>query len=291
MPRKKFTEDYFDFDNLNTKPKKTKTTSFSSHTSKILFPLISSFILIIYIIYSLFNGRFKNTVSKAQTNPIQQSSTSAVVDVYAENNEADDVIESAPPSTKEDNSKQINSFVQIYNNNDILMAVTFMDTQENIIFTTPVAKTVNNTFYLDHDFYKHKNAIGSVFTDTDINFDDKITNLTLYGSNQSVETPFYFIEQYKNVDYFNKNNQIKVETYNDTSVYKVFAFSILDNNFKTEPISFESNESFDSYLNNIKTTSIYPFNDVSSSDSIISVVTSSNNSQKERYILYGKKIS
>lgn len=289
MARKKFTEDYFDFDNLSNTTKKNKTTSFPTNTSKILFPLIAVFILIIYVIYSLFNGRFKSTMAEATPEPITQNSTTTVVDVYAQDNDNAN-IEAEPAPTSNDNSKQINSFVQIYNNSDILMAVSFIDNKENIIYNTPVAKTVNNTFYLDHDFYKHKNIIGSVFTDTDINFDDEISNLTVYGSNLSEEAPFYFIEQYKNEDYFKNNNLIKVETYNDTSYYEIFAFSVLDSSFKTEPIAFESDESFDNYLNNIRTTSLYPFDNVSHNDSMISIVTSSNNSKRERYILYGKKM-
>lgn len=288
MARKKYTEDFFDLEeDVNHVKKENKSDKNKSLSSITLLITVSS-VLFVYICYLFINGVFEKTIAKETSLEILYADEDiAVSTINAPASTENILIETVPETV--DNSKSIDSLINLYGNNDITLKLDITNSSGNEIFSTPVAKTVNNTFYLDHDLYKNINIDGSPFLDSNLDLSN-YKNISIYASNSLETSPFYFLENYLDYKYFNENKTITISEKNATTVFDVFAFCKIDSNFKTEPINFDD-ASFPNYIDNIYKNNVYYDENINidSDDTLISIVSTSNLKNKSRYILYGKK--
>lgn len=289
MARKKYTEDFFDLEENKNYVKKEKMSDKNKTLSTVTILITLSSVLFVYICYLFINGVFQNNFAKETNLDVLYADEDIAVSniktpISTENAPAISLVENV------DNSKSIDALISLYNNNDIILTLDIKDVNENTSFTTPVAKTVNNTFYLDHDFYKNINLDGSPFLDSNIDLSN-YKNLAVYASNTLESSPFYFLDNYLDYKYFTGNKTITITEKNATTSFDVFAFCKVDGNFKTEPITFSDDANFRNYVDNIYTNNIYYDENINieSDDTLISIVSTSNLKDKSRYILYGKK--
>lgn len=306
MSRKKFAEDLL---YLNEFEKPTKKQDIKKNENKNLIKFIvpltfaSCAIVGIFTIITIIS--FKNNTSDdvAQTMNISQTDVHVVYDdallTSTPNIDTEIIIKPATitfnentPSASEihDNSILLNKLRYEYDNNDIFLNFSLLSKDESYIYSFPVLKTANNTFYLDHDINKNFNMTGSIFTDYRMDFSTIPKLLPIYGNNINDDAPLYSINKFLDESFFKENNIIKIETDNLTLFYEIFSFSKINDTFKPEQIEFYSDESFNSYITSIKDNSLYYNDIVKDYDNIIAICTSSNNDKRERYILYGKRI-
>lgn len=177
--------------------------------------------------------------------------------------------------------KETNEYIQqieTYNKlKDINDEYVFWVNVENTNIDYPVVQTSDNQFYLKKDFNKNKSSSGTIFMDTLNNFmTDK--NIVLYGHNMRNKTMFNNITKFKEKDFFEKNNKIKIKNTSNGKeyIYEVFSVYHSDNNFDYNTVVFNETYTYEQYLEDIKKKSIYKKKlDVTPTDKILTLSTCS----------------
>lgn len=184
-------------------------------------------------------------------------------------------------SSNSNNSEPVNEYTKQKNTYNTLKKknedYVFWVSVDNTNINYPVVQTSNNSTYLKTGFNKKKSSSGTIFMDTLNNFmTDK--NVVLYGHNMNNKTMFNNLTKFKDRNFFNKNNKIRIKNTSNGReyIYEVFSVYHSDNNFNYNTVVFNDNYSFDSYLKDIQEKSMFKKNiDVSSRDKIITLTTCS----------------
>jgi sortase B len=155
-----------------------------------------------------------------------------------------------------------------------------------------VVKGNNNDYYLNHNFEKKWNVAGWIFGDYRNHFDETDKNLIIYGHNIKDGSMFGSLITVLNKDWYeNKDNYIiTLVTEMGTYKYQVFStYSIVPEDYYITT-NFETNESFDQFVNKIKSRSIYNYDiDVTGEDRILTLSSCIGDGYK-RVVLHAKLI-
>lgn len=157
---------------------------------------------------------------------------------------------------------------------------------DNTNINYPIVKTNNNSYYLNHSFYKAYNINGWIFENSEnsSNFDD--ANTVLFGHNTNSKTMFSELRDiYKGM----LGNQINITIYleNNTINYQVFSIYLEKPN-STSTISEYLNDSIVDQMKN--KSNILVDIDVDKNDKILTLSTC-NNITDDRIILHAKMIN
>ena len=163
---------------------------------------------------------------------------------------------------------------------------------DNTNIDYPVVQSKDNDFYLTHDFNKNPLASGSIFMDYRNNF-EKDNSIIVYGHNMKNKTMFAQLTKFKDKNFFNENNLIKVEYKNNTYIYEVFSVYTADlNNEDYLKVDFKDENDYKKYINYIKDKSLYKKDiELNSNDNLITLYTCSYEFENARTIIHGKLIS
>lgn len=123
----------------------------------------------------------------------------------------------------------------------------------------------NNSYYLNRDFYKKKNASGTLFLDVNHRFAEDTQNLLLHGHNMKDGTMFGRLTQYlHNMDYFKRNAFVYYDTLWEADTYVMFSVMQVSLDAKDERFfnyfthpTFETDEDFEHYIRQAQLRSIY----------------------------------
>ncbi len=128
----------------------------------------------------------------------------------------------------------------------------------------PVMQTVNNEYYLSHNYEQEYDKNGSIFLDKDCDIIDRSTNLIVYGHHMKSGKMFGTLDQYKNEGYYKEHKKIQFDTIYEEGVYEVmYAFRAqiyMDNEVKFKYYQFinaGSAEEFDSNMQAMREMSLY----------------------------------
>lgn len=158
---------------------------------------------------------------------------------------------------------------------------------DNTNIDYPVVQGPDNKYYLKNDFYKQESSSGSIFMDYRNKVNDK--NIILYGHNMKNKTMFNNLLKFKDESFFKENNKIRIIKDNKEYNYEVFSVYTIDDRYDYLVTSFSSIELFNSYLNRIKSKSLYKSDvSISGSDSIITLSTCSYEFKNARTVVHGK---
>jgi len=121
----------------------------------------------------------------------------------------------------------------------------------------PVVKADNNSYYLNHDFYKRKNSMGWIFMDYRNNANELDQNTIIYGHNIKQGIMFGTIKNMMNSSWYNKVSNLTITFNTPTKNMKWQIFSLYQVNetedyLKTE---FATIEEFREFINLIKSRS------------------------------------
>ena len=160
---------------------------------------------------------------------------------------------------------------------------------DNTNIDYPIVQGKDDSFYLDKDINKNYLSSGSIFMNYLNNgFNDE--NTILFGHHMRNKTMFAQLEKYKEKEFFQNDNDIKIEVENDKVLtYKVFSVYVTDANDNYIKSKFDNKSEYNEFLDKIKNKSIYKSDiNVDENDKIITLSTCSYEFDDARMVVHGK---
>ena len=112
----------------------------------------------------------------------------------------------------------LEEYQTLYNKNKSLIGWLKID-DTNIDY--PVMQTVNNEYYLDHNYNQEYDRNGSLFLDKDCDIVHRNTNLIIYGHHMKSGKMFGNLNKYSSEDYCKKHPTIRFDTIYEKGTYEV----------------------------------------------------------------------
>ena len=150
----------------------------------------------------------------------------------------------------------------------------------------------DNSFYLDHDFYKRDSLSGCVFLDEQSRILPRSDNLILHGHNMKNGTMFGKLYKYLELDTVLNTPLLRFRTLYEPGAYIPYAVSIVS----IDPASpryvsllhpaFDELTTLENYANNIRRfSSFYLPVEVAAGDKLLTLVTCHGNEEDERLVV------
>ena len=188
--------------------------------------------------------------AEAQGNTGDQQETGQPIIHYVDEEETPDILP---------------EYVDLYNKNKRLIGwLEIADINDGVFLSYPVMQTVDNSYYLNHDFEQNENVNGCIFMDCACDAIKPSDNLILYGHHMRSGRMFGNLVKYEDENFYRNHRIIKFDTIYEHGEYEVmFAFRT---SLKTEDdISFKyyqfidanGPEEFNSYMNEMASMSLY----------------------------------
>lgn len=109
-------------------------------------------------------------------------------------------------------------YENLYNQNKKLIGwVKIADT--NIDY--PVMQTVDNEYYLTHDFNQNTDKNGCIFMDKDCDVIDRSTNLIIYGHHMKSGAMFGHLDKYTDESFYQEHQTFQFDTIYEKGTYQV----------------------------------------------------------------------
>ncbi len=147
----------------------------------------------------------------------------------------------------------------------------------------PVVQHSDNSYYLNHDFYKKKKVMGWVFLDYRNSHDSFDSNNVIYGHNMPNKTMFGSLSKVMTSSWRkNKNNLIiSYDTVEKSNKFKIFSIYKIDYTTDYLKTKFSSKEEFDSFVKMIRNRSTLKSNEkVEYGDKILTLSTCADKGKK-----------
>lgn len=246
--------------------------------------VVAVFSLGYFIIYSRYayasQEQFDELASLKGTEPVVEEVEQKPLFTLAEEEEAPEILD---------------EYKNIYiKNKSVIGWLTIDDT--NIDY--PVMQTVNNDYYLNHDFNGKEDNNGSLFLDCNCNAAFRSTNLIIYGHHMKSGKMFGNLKKYESEEYCKEHNIIKFDTIYEKGVYEVM-YVFRDTIKDAEDVSFKyyqfidavSEEEFDSNMKAMADMSLYDTGVTASyGDDILTLSTCNGSTSTARFVVVAKRI-
>lgn len=162
---------------------------------------------------------------------------------------------------------------------------------ENTNIDYPVAQGKDNDYYINYDFNKNENISGAIFLDYRNNFINDL-NTIVYGHHMRNETMFNNLVKFKDSNFFNENNNIKIIYDGKELEYKVFSVYVIDDKNNYLITNFNNSNEYNNYIKEIRDRSLYKNDvEVTDKDKIITLSTCSFEFEGARTVVHGKLIN
>ena len=173
-------------------------------------------------------------------------------------------------------------------NNDLVGYISVQGTKINY----PVVMTKDNSYYIDHNFYKKYDRHGAIFMDCDTR-DDSL-NWLIYGHHMKDGTMFAGMRKYSSKDYFKKHGEIVYTTLSDSYIFDIIAVvytSVDDQNFQYYRYNnIQSEQDYDTYVAKMKDMSLYNTgNTAVFGDQLITLSTCRDADSPRRIVIVARK--
>lgn len=179
-------------------------------------------------------------------------------------------------------------FNPLYEINDEIVAWIRIDNTE---INYPIARAEDNEYYLKHLYNKKLNISGSIFMDYRANQDFSSDNTILYGHNMRNNTMFGSLKKYKKESYFEEHKYIWFITPKATYQYEIYAAYEFDSAKENHVINFNSEESYQTYLDEIKAKSILSSKlEVGTKDHLLTLSTCTDDPNDKRFVVVAKRV-
>lgn len=129
----------------------------------------------------------------------------------------------------------------------------------------PVMQTVDNEFYITHNYKGEEAASGALFLDKKFDLKKPSTNYLIYGHRMRNGTMFEDLYKYREKDFYEKHKKIKFITNKEEAEYEIIATFYSRVYYKSEKnvfryyffIDANNEKEFNEYVENCKKASIY----------------------------------
>ena len=162
----------------------------------------------------------------------------------------------------------------------------------------PVLQTLNNDYYLNHNFDQEEDRNGSIFLDKDCSIWPRSQNLLIYGHNMKSGKMFGTLKSYKDEEFFKKHPEIQFDTIYEKGTYEImYVFSEVVHE-ETEVafkyyqfINANSADEYNSYMNDMAEMSLYDTGVKSKyGDALVTLSTCDYSQGAERFVIVAKKV-
>ena len=197
--------------------------------------------------------------------------------------------------TQKDMPPILAKYETLYNKNKKLIGWLKID-DTNIDY--PVMQTVNNEYYLDHNYNQEYDKNGSIFLDKDCNAAFPNTNMIIYGHHMKSGKMFGYLNRYSSESYYKEHPQIQFDTIYEEGVYDimyVFRSRIYNEDevvFKYyQFIDVNSADEFYSAMDEMARMSLYDTGVTADyGDKLITLSTCDDSEAYGRFVVVAKKV-
>ena len=201
--------------------------------------------------------------------------------------------------TKEEEKKELvvlEKYKKLFSQNKSLIGWIKID-DTNIDY--PVMQTVNNEYYLDHNYNQQYDKNGSIFLDKDCDITNPGTNMIIYGHHMKSGKMFGNLQLYSNKSYYEKHPYIQFDTIYEEGRYQIM-YVFRSRIYNEDEIVFKyyqffeasTPEEFDSHMNEMANLSLYDTGVTATyGDKLITLSTCDNSEQDGRFVVVAKKIN
>jgi len=189
----------------------------------------------------------------------------------------------------------LDEYKNLYNKNKRLIGwIKIADT--NIDY--PVMQTVDNQYYLKHNFDHEYDKNGCIFLDKDCNVIERSTNLIVYGHHMNSGKMFGKLDKYSSEEYYKKHQYIQFDTIYEKGTYEVmyvFRSKIYEEDdivFKYyQFIDVNSETEFNSNMNEMAKMSLYDTGVTAKyGDELLTLSTCDYYTDYGRFVVVAKKV-
>lgn len=187
-------------------------------------------------------------------------------------------------------------YEDLFNQNKSLIGwVEIADT----VIDYPVMQTVNNEYYLDHNFNQEYDKNGSIFLDAACSIYPRSMNLIIYGHHMKSGSMFGSLQNYQSESYYEDHKIIEFDTIYEEGTYEVMfvfrdrVYSQEDVNFKYyEFIDANSEQEFYSYMDEMAAASYYDTGVVAQyGDQLLTLSTCDYQQDNGRFVVVARRIT
>ena len=189
----------------------------------------------------------------------------------------------------------LEEYQTLYNKNKSLIGWLKID-DTNIDY--PVMQTVNNEYYLDHNYTQEYDKNGSLFLDKDCDIVHRNTNLIIYGHHMKSGKMFGNLNKYSSEEYCRKHSTIQFDTIYEKGTYEVM-YVFRSRIYNEEEIVFKyyqffdaaSEQEFDSKMQEMAAISLYDTGVTASyGDELLTLSTCDSSEQDGRFVVVARRI-
>ena len=189
----------------------------------------------------------------------------------------------------------LDEYKALYNKNKSLIGwIEIADT----IIDYPVMQTLDNEYYLKHDFNQKKDDNGCIFLDCNCDVILGNDNFILYGHHMKNGKMFSSLIKYADKDYYEKHKYIRFDTIYEKGTYEVM-YAFRSRIYNSDEITFKyyqfidanSSEEFDSYMEEMDKISLIDTGVYATyGDRLLTLSTCDYQEENGRFVVVAKRI-
>lgn len=190
----------------------------------------------------------------------------------------------------------LEKYKKLYSQNKSLIGWLKID-DTNIDY--PVMQTVNNEYYLDHNYTQEYDKNGSIFLDKDCDITNPGTNMIIYGHHMKSGKMFGNLDKYSSKKYYDEHPVIQFDTIYEEGVYQIM-YVFRSRVYNEDDIVFKyyqfldatTPEEFDSTMQEMANLSLYDTGVTATyGDKLITLSTCDHAEEDGRFVVVAKKVS
>lgn len=203
------------------------------------------------------------------------------------------------PTSEENKQNKDEEFLQKLQelkqeNSDLVGWLTIDGTDVNY----PVLQTDNNDFYVNHNFEKEYNELGSIFLDKDCSIQKPTANFLIYGHRSNGGQMFESLTKYKEKDFYEEHPTFQFATLDEVSEYEIIAVFQSQVYLKSQDVfkyyffkDAANEQEFNQYIQNVKELSLYEIDATASyGEQLITLSTCDYHVEDGRFAIVAKKL-
>lgn len=163
----------------------------------------------------------------------------------------------------------------------------------------PVMQTVNNDYYLNHNFNQEEDRNGCIFMDYQCDVIEGCDNIILYGHHMQSGKMFGTLNKYSNENYYKEHPKIQFDTIYEKGQYEVM-YVFRSKVYSEEEITFKyyqfinagSEQEFNSYMNEMAALSLYDTGVTAVyGDQLLTLSTCDYQENDGRFVVVAKRVN
>ena len=170
---------------------------------------------------------------------------------------------------------------------------------DDTIIDYPVMQTVNNEYYLNHNFNQEEDKNGCIFMDYQCDAVNGCDNIILYGHHMQSGKMFGTLNKYSSEAYYEEHPKIQFDTIYNKGEYEVM-YVFRSKVYSEEEVAFKyyqfinagSAKEFDSYMNEMAALSLYDTGVTATyGDKLLTLSNCDYQENEGRFVVVAKRVN